>query len=352
MNRPRPSWASPDLPLALLVVAVVVLAFVLPSRLGGSDPDPSPAGGARVAPPSVSPTDQQVVPAPTLSPGTGAGSSASPSDGAANPGAPGLPSRHRDGVCVDVPAPRLTAASFNIHSGFNRDRSRLELEQIAAEISALDADVVLLQEVDRNRRWSAHVDEPAYLAAKLGMYYAFGTNVRRSGNSEYGTAILSTYPVSDASNTLLPNGPGGQQRGLLRVVVSPFGSPISIYVTHLENTSSTIRLAQARSIAQIVAQDPHPKILGGDLNAGPGSDVLGTLRGALEDSWPASGLGAGLTHPTVAPRSRIDYLLYAGSLQPVASVVLPSAVSDHSAVRTVFEAGTGAPQVCLPFFGN
>jgi endonuclease/exonuclease/phosphatase family metal-dependent hydrolase len=351
MSRPRPSWASPDIPLALLVVAVLVLAFVLPSRLGGSDPEPAPAGGARVAPPSVSPTDQQVVPAPTVSPGAGPGSTTSPSAGSAGPRVPGVAGR-RSGVCVDVPAPRLTAASFNIHSGFNRDRSRLELEQIAAEIGALDADVVLLQEVDRNRRWSAHVDEPAYLAAKLDMYYAFGTNVRRSGNSEYGTAILSTYPVSDAANTLLPNGPGGQQRGLLHVVVSPYGSPISVYVTHLENTSSTIRLAQARSIAQIVAQDPHPKIVGGDLNAVPGSDVLGTLRGALEDSWPASGPGAGLTHPTVTPRSRIDYLLYAGGLQPVASAVLPSAVSDHSAVRTVFEVGAGAPQVCLPVFGS
>lgn len=351
MHRPRPSWASPDLPLALLVVAVVVLAFVLPGRLGGSDPEPPPTSGTRVAPPSVSPSDQEVVPAPTVSPGTGPRSSSSPSPGSVVPGIPGLPGRRGD-VCVDVPAPRLTAVSFNIHSGFNRDRSRLELEQIAAEIGALDADVVLLQEVDRNRRWSAHVDEPAYLAAKLGMFYAFGTNVRRSGDSEYGTAILSTYPVSDASNTLLPNGPGGQQRGLLRVVVSPFGTPISLYVTHLENTSSTMRLAQARSIAQIVAQDPHTKIVGGDMNAGPGSDVLGTLRGPLDDSWTTSGVGAGLTHPTVAPRSRIDYLLYAGGLQPVSSTVLPSAVSDHSAVRTVFEAGTGAPEVCLPFLGN
>ena len=342
MNRPRPSWATPDLPLALLVVAVLVLAFVLPGRLDGPDPDPAPAGGARIAPPSISPTNQAVVPAPTVSPGPGASSSRPP----------GLPTRRGGGVCVDVPTPRLTAASFNIHSGFNRDRSRLELEQIAGEINALHADVVLLQEVDRNRRWSAHVDEPAYLAEKLGMYYAFGTNVRRSDNSEYGTAILSSYPLTDASNTLLPNGPGGQQRGLLRVTVSPFGTPISLYVTHLENTSSTMRLAQARSIAQIVAQDPNAKIVGGDMNAGPGSDVLGTLRGPLDDSWTGSGVGAGFTHPTLAPRARIDYLLYAGGLQPVSSTVLPSAVSDHSAVRTVFEVGTGAPQVCLPVFGG
>ena len=154
MNRPRPSWASPDIPLALLVVAVLVLAFVLPSRLGGSDPDPSPAGGARAPAASVSPTDQQVVPAPTVSPGTGAGASATPSAGAGVPGIPGLPSRRGGGVCVDVPAPRLTAASFNIHSGFNRDRSRVALDQIAGEIEALSADVVLLQEVDRNRRWT------------------------------------------------------------------------------------------------------------------------------------------------------------------------------------------------------
>jgi endonuclease/exonuclease/phosphatase family metal-dependent hydrolase len=348
MSRSRPRWADADVPLALLVVVVLVLAFVLPGLL--SDPDPESAPVAPRAdgptPPSTSPTAQGVLPASPVTPG--APSEPQPTNPAPQ-APPALARPAAPGTCVEVPGPRLTTASFNIHSGFNRDRSRVALDQIAGEIEALSADVVLLQEVDRNRRWTGGVDQSQYLADRLGMHHAFGPNVRRAGNRDYGTAILSRYPITGAENTLLPNGPGGQQRGLLHVEVAPFGDPVSLYTTHLEHTSGALRSAQARRIAEIMAQDPVPKVLGGDLNATPGSDVLGTLEGPLDDSWTAAGTGPGYTHPSGVPRSRIDYLLYGGGLRPAESVVVPSAVSDHQALRTVFEVGEPT-EVCVPLF--
>jgi endonuclease/exonuclease/phosphatase family metal-dependent hydrolase len=344
MTGKRPRWVTLDLPLAVVVVLLLVLAFVLPSVL--SDDDPRVAGSATRSPAaSTGPDDQGSddpgpVPAPTVSPLPSGGTPGGPRGTA-----PG-------GACVALPAPRLTVATFNMHSALDTSRTQVLLDQVAAELERYQADVLVLQEVDRNRLWSARTDQPAYLADRLGMHYAFGTNVLRTGDREYGTAILSRYPMTDVENTALPNGPGGQQRGLLNARIEPFGIPVSVYDTHLENTSADLRVAQARRIAQIVGGDPLPTVLGGDLNSGPGSSVLATLRGQLTDSWAGVGADAGFTHPSSAPRARIDYLLHARGLVPIQSVVVPSAVSDHDGVRTVYELPTQSSRICLPDLGD
>lgn len=348
MSRPRPRWADTDVLIALVIVGLVALALLAPGWMSGSPsssisghgaPSPGPGG----APPATS--------AAPSSPAATAPTSRTRVGGPSSLPTPTAPVASGTGPCIDVPAPRITVVSFNMHSGFNRDRSQVDLERIARELRGYNADVYLLQEVDRNRRWSGRTDQPAYLAGRLGFAYAFGTNVQRWGDSQYGTAILSRYPVTAARNTLLPRPGSTQQRGLLHIRIAPFGAPMSLYVTHLENTSAAAREAQARTIAQLVAADPLPKVLGGDLNATPGSSVLATLRGPLADAWSAAGSGSGWTHPSWAPRMRIDYLLYGGGLEPVASRVIPSSVSDHAAVRTVFEMPSGSP-VCLPVVGS
>ena len=348
----RPQWARADVPLVVLVGVVLVLAFVLPGYFGSSDPPPqTPLAGASGSPrptatASPSASGDDVLPASPVTPGVPPALKGRTGRSATQP-----PAVSRPGTCVEVAAPRLTAASFNIHSARARSGNGVELDRIAAEIRGLNADVVLLEEVDRGRQWTGRVDQPAYLAQRLGMYYAFGPNVVRGPSNQYGTAILSRYPITGAQNTLLPNGPGGQQRGLLHVRVEPAGTPVSVYVTHLENTSASIRDAQARAIAGIVARDPLPTILGGDLNSTPRTSAMATLDGPLDDSWPASGVGSGATHPAGNPVARIDYLLYANGVQPLQSVVVPSTVSDHRAVRTMFQVGEPT-KVCLPSLDN
>jgi endonuclease/exonuclease/phosphatase family metal-dependent hydrolase len=184
------------------------------------------------------------------------------------------------------------------------------------------------------------------------MAWAFGANVRRSAANSYGTAILSRYPIESYRNTPLPAPPGTQQRGLLRATIVVNGVRMSVYGTHLENTSATARLLQARAIAPIVRADPLPKVFGGDLNSRPGSPVLDTIDGVAHDTWAAVGVGAGLTHPDAIPRIRIDYLMYAdgstADLTPLGMDVLPSHVSDHRAVRAAYRLTAGQGDVCVP----
>lgn len=254
-------------------------------------------------------------------------------------------------TCVAATAPRrLSVLTFNIHSARAADDS-VDLARIEQEIDAWDADVVLLQEVDRGRIWTGRVDMPDVLAEELDMSWTFGSNVQRSPTNQYGTAILSRYPITSYRNTALPAPPGTQQRGLLHAVVDVDGTEVSVYDTHLENTSADARLAQMRTIVPILRADPRPLLFGGDLNSLAGSPMLAAARSVVADTWPAVGTDAGLTAPAHAPRLRIDYLMYrdgdGGDLAPLRAQVLRSAVSDHRAVRAVYRL-TSDDEVCVP----
>ncbi|WP_243058012.1 endonuclease/exonuclease/phosphatase family protein [Nocardioides sp. SR21] len=322
---------------ALTAVMVGLLIVVITALLVVTDEPQQPA--ARTSPsPSVTPTatptaeasatGQTKPPRPTRSPGD------------------------RE-TCVDGGTrSRLTVLTFNIHSARTPDGS-VRLSEIASELATWDADVVLLQEVDRGRAWTGGVDMPAVLADQLGLAWAFGTNVRRSATNLYGTAILSRFPIESYTNTALPAPPGTQQRGLLNAVVDVDGTEMSVYGTHLEHTSADARVQQMRAIAPILAADPRPKVFGGDLNARPGSPVLLAAGSSVRDTWQAIGDGAGLTHPAGVPQHRIDYLMHgdgsAAELAPLAAQVLASNVSDHRAVWATYELTSGSDTaVCVP----
>jgi endonuclease/exonuclease/phosphatase family metal-dependent hydrolase len=245
----------------------------------------------------------------------------------------------------------LSVVTFNIHSARTQDGT-LDLASIADALIEWHPDVVLLQEVDRGRRWTRRVDMPAILAHRLDMAWVFGVNVRRSAANEYGTAILSRYPILHARNLPLPAPPGTQQRGLLHATIDDGGLVLSVYGTHLENTSSAARLQQIRTIEPILAADPRPVIFGGDLNANPTSRVVATTRSGLTDTWRSVGRGPGATVPGQAPRTRIDYLLYRGGpgieIDPLRARVLPRVVSDHLAVQATYRMSTGTGRMCVP----
>ena len=72
------------------------------------------------------------------------------------------------------PAPiEITIATYNIRHGRGMDNV-VDLQRTAAALRALNADVIGLQEVDRDVQRSGRVDEAVALAAQLGMTPAFG----------------------------------------------------------------------------------------------------------------------------------------------------------------------------------
>lgn len=236
------------------------------------------------------------------------------------------------------------AATFNIHHGEGTD-AVLDLERIARNIEAMNLQLVGLQEVDRH--WSDRsdfVDQPAWLAKRLGMRYVYAANLDLDPlqpgqpRRQYGTAILSNWRIVSSRNTYLPKYDGHEQRGLLEAVVeAPFGR-VRIACTHLQHNDAAERQEQANAIADLLAENPLPTILVGDLNAVPSAPEILTLTKEYDDAWVEAGQGDGFTYSAEDPHARIDYLLASGTVHATAAEVWTAdpAASDHLPVVSGF----------------
>lgn len=138
--------------------------------------------------------------------------------------------------------PTFTLASFNICSAHFQTKTYTpeNLEAIAAHIRASGADVVCLQEVDRGAARSERVDMPARLAEMSGLSHRYFIKIRDFQGGEYGTAILSRYPITAAETMNFPVSIATQGTSCGYVVLDVEGTPVTVFNTHLsvENEES------------------------------------------------------------------------------------------------------------------
>jgi endonuclease/exonuclease/phosphatase family metal-dependent hydrolase len=229
----------------------------------------------------------------------------------------------------------LTVMTYNIRQG--RDvEDVLDLARTAAVIRAQRPDLVALQEVGRH--WapeSDQPDQPAELERLLEMQCVFGANLDRAPlkpgtpRRQYGTAILSAWPLLASKNILLPRASAdNEQRGLLVADIDLDGAPFRLHNTHLAVSADDRRL-QVEAILTEADKAAMPHALLGDLNAPPGAPELRPLFERWRDAWSVAGEGADFTFPASAPRVRIDYVLVSPPLQVSAARVPALQGSDH-----------------------
>lgn len=228
---------------------------------------------------------------------------------------------------------------FNIHAGKDAT-GKPNLDRVADLVQSTDADIAMLQEVDRGTRRSGKVDQIRVLSEATGFESAFGRSLDYDGG-QYGIAALSRTRFDDVSTIPLPTTPQQPRAGgavepraaLAASVRTPLG-PLQIVTTHLDASTTDeyrlqevghlLKLIQARLSAGAVA------MVGGDFNAEPGSRVLERLRTAgLRDAWAECGSGDGFTYPAAQPTKRIDYLFLTGSLTCTTARVIDTTISDH-----------------------
>jgi endonuclease/exonuclease/phosphatase family metal-dependent hydrolase len=228
----------------------------------------------------------------------------------------------------------------------------LDIEGTIAVLRAHDADVIALQEVDRFWARSAYLDEPAVIAAALEMdHYCFGANLDHAPDShsnvphQYGTAIISRFPILSCANTPLTTFAGWEQRGILGALVNVRGVPTHVYSTHLQasrtvggvvQSATPQRVLQVQDIMELLSGVTDPIVLMGDFNAGSTSSEMRPLYTRFIDVWRAAGVGSGNTSParlTGNPTSRIDYIFVSTDVA-ITSVYVPidaqtRRASDH-----------------------
>ena len=231
---------------------------------------------------------------------------------------------------------------YNMHAG--KDAKGVDnLARIAALVDSLRADIVLLQEVDRNTQRSGGVDQPAVLAKLTGHHVAFGKSLDYQGG-DYGIAIMSRWPIQSDTTYRLPVDPPQQRSGglyeprtALRAIVATPNGPLAVLNTHLDPSGDDKwRRQEIRTFVAIVdtlRQRGIATVAGGDLNSTPESTTQQTVRAAgLRDAWTICGQGEGLTYPADSSVKRIDYLYLTGAATCRDAVVITTDASDHRPV--------------------
>lgn len=209
--------------------------------------------------------------------------------------------------------------SYNIHAGKDAQQQP-NIPRIAALIDSLDADIVLLQEVDRRTTRSGGEDHLAELERLTRRHAAFGKSLDFQGG-EYGIAILSRWPLDAAAVVALKVEPPQERSGvsheprvgLHAQVRAPFGI-LHVLNTHIDpGGAGTFRKQEVIGLlARIQRAVPADAVLlfGGDLNTRPDTDEIAAISLSLQDAWRACGTGPGDTFPARGPDRRIDYVFF------------------------------------------
>jgi endonuclease/exonuclease/phosphatase family metal-dependent hydrolase len=160
------------------------------------------------------------------------------------------------------------------------------------------------------------------------MPHAFGQAMPHQGG-QYGEAILSRFPIEKGLVHPLPYQFEEEPRAALEVRIKPEGiGPIAFVGTHLCHQKVENRVQQTQRLSRLFSkQEGCPVILAGDFNARPGSEPMQVL---LDNGWL----------DTVAPRSKIDYVLVrrCDPWQVKEVIVLDDPVtSDHDPVLVVLQ---------------
>ena len=170
--------------------------------------------------------------------------------------------------------PTFTLASFNICSAHFREGVYTEdnLTDIADCIRRSAADVVCLQEVDRGAARSNQVDMPTRLADMTELKHHYFIKIRDFQGGEYGTAILSRYPVVKSDTIQYPVTVATQGTSCGYVVLDVEGIPVTVYNTHLSVESeeaNTDTLCCLRDVLADLRDRNEAFICCGDFNTSP-----------------------------------------------------------------------------------
>lgn len=252
----------------------------------------------------------------------------------------------------------LNIVTWNIERG-------MAYEAILATLRDLDADILLLQEVDRDCRRSGYRDVARDLAQALGMNWVAAGEFQEIGEGRRGRAavtgqaILSRYPIEDARvlrfeaqdrwrwrlNPVQP-----RRGGRMTLVARSHG--ILLYNTHIESGGDArlksaqmaeVLADQAAEAARLAVRDGSsaPVLIAGDFNNDPigHSPMFAPLMAA--DFTDALGEPTGRVPTSRGSGHPIDWIFVKGltAVSDRGRVVDADAASDHSPVFAAFRAG-------------
>lgn len=284
------------------------------------------------------------------------------------------------GSAVESAAPKsagkgvLRVATYNVENLFDdiddpyanddgaEPKPRADLEQVAAVIRTLQADVLALQEVESRGYLERFVE--VFLPDQ-----GYRHIVHYEGNDTRGidVALVSKEPIGKvvSHRHLTFAGPNERpqkfSRDVLAVEIHPIASkPFEVWVLHLKSNSDgrkyaePVRLAEAIQLRKLLderlTRDPHARIVVcGDCNDTPDSATISTLVGvgetALQTAWQQIPESHRVSYHREPYRSLIDFVFwsrpfiehYAPISYRLAATDADQSGSDHFPVIVEFQ---------------
>lgn len=247
----------------------------------------------------------------------------------------------------------MRLATFNILHARSLGDGQVDLDRFTTAVRDLDADVLALQEVDRDQPRSHGADLTVLAAEAMGApehrfaavlhgepgLWTAATGDHQPATASYGIALLSRYPVREWRILNLPVlrrrapvlWPGNrwpalvsdEPRAALAAVVQGPGGDVTVVATHLTFIPGW-STRQLRTLVSHVAGLPRPLILMGDLNIG------GDRPARVSGMRP---LATAATFPVSHPLRQLDHILADGPVEPVgAARAIDTGLSDHRAL--------------------
>jgi endonuclease/exonuclease/phosphatase family metal-dependent hydrolase len=243
--------------------------------------------------------------------------------------------------------------TFNILHGRDGPGGQVDLDRLARAVTALDADVLALQEVDRDQPRSFGHDLTQLAADAMGAVdhrfvatlaghpgtWSAPTGDLQPDTATYGIALLSRFPVRawreirlrEPRRRVPVRFPGHRfptlvhdepRAAVVAVVASPLGD-VTVAATHLSFVPVRNR-AQLRRLGRELADERPPVVVLGDLNTAGD-------RPARTTGWTP--LVEAPTFPVAEPVEQLDHILTSGGLCPVApGGSVDTGTSDHRAL--------------------
>ena len=318
---------KPDFIKLIYSVAVFALLFIL-TACGGKDTDTEAS--------SERGSSEQVSAGTATEAASENGSSEQTTASTAEENSSESPSSEQDTVSTteettseSVSSEQIPVSKEIVLATFNIKHGAEGLAEVAEAIREVYPDIIGLEEVDVGCERSDYADEPAELARMAGYpYYAFAKAINL-GDGEYGTALMSRYPIDSFEVIPLESG-DGETRVVGHAVISFKGMKLDVFVTHLSYESRSLRITQMEAIGEMLQKCEHYALMG-DLNSFNLEDIS-YLGGAYCVNRPDR------SYITFRRREMaIDNIVVSGDFTEITSGVLDEECSDHKMLYAVFE---------------
>ena len=252
---------------------------------------------------------------------------------------------------------KFTVLQFNMQFGqewdeTNPDGAPIDLEKTIAEIKRIDADIVLLQEVEHALPDGKQITPPpnfTRIQQALPHYHGHFSYPKADARElpfGIGLAILSKTPLYDPYRLELPSPKiefdfygetkTPTDRLLIGAKTTIHGHEVQLFDTHLLaffmlKASSKIHSEQRQLVLQQIKKSRIPTLLGGDFNV--------SNHSALVDQYAQEGFRSTQTKDATWRRMPyvLDHIFFDRQLKLVDYDVIPTKASDHHLLISQFE---------------